>query len=1222
MTKKMTNIIVGCGGSGAKTATELAELMGQDPQWRHEMDQNVFFMLIDTDQNDLDRYSRLLRGSAPDVHVSSILSTAGFNTVGEILAEFIPGLMNGTDAEKRIAMERFSEHWWFENQGDLDFNSANPFRAPLVAQIKTGAGQVPLVSHLAAWHAMRDNARTPNSIESTLINLCDVIAARRAIIDHGGSDPLAHFNIFFLGSVAGGTGRGCMIPVAFKFKEVLFNRFKSVPFISGYFLDESCFKEGRDMNEELPQRINAMTGWSELSSWISYYLANANRGYRSDDYAYSLPSTSGTADASYDVLRSPLQGKHAANENIQAQDKLRRDRARLPFDAVAVIGNASSSGFAIRDPKAIYQMVATGLYCRLTRSEIESKISNEGRTYFSIGSAVAEIPCHDIQTYYSDLARYDVARLLMRDPWENEARSEAAGILDWLGLGMPLPTLLADPVEGEVETSTELLVREWFSPQGAGDLELNKLQAALDDQSLSEVQHTLDEMLNECRLEDPLFLDEIGRAFINHFSAYQRAKGLEIADGDSLAGLVEELLIGAESPGRRTSVLDRTGSAAVVAETARWLDIMLADLGENTLSQKAIDEWFSDPMCPQRSPDVGTVLEETKGREGPFGIMGKRFNDQEIMRLTNEARRALQVLYARALGRWLGSSGGGGAEPGLLGRLRPKLARIHKNASMVVKCADRCLTESGLTADKLRTQASKLFAPENLVDSLAMSDPNSTSYYVRRNIRPPQPAMHDLELVNPATLESARSALMLPPMEGTAEDQPVLRNRLRESFSASKYLFKGQHRGEEIISRFELSRVLRDLRKLWIPYLEKVKNRGKDAYEETAQKFRNFFGINPRVIGDTVSISSDGNFDSIAGEDSLLLGMACSMARACRPFWRTSDSAARQPKLLVQIPIEPVEEMISDWETTIQNQANIEGSTGSAVEVIANRAEAKTGNRHNPFVLVVYMSEGASTLDRVESLDVWQIDSKLHKALQRAEDLRRPMAFAADGEMWDGYRGSGFADPCYVFNPLLRKHRWRPWIPRNQQEQERAEISELDLAVVYACWGPAWFLKAALGEEGCARALSASKMPGEPLFVEGERRIFAYARVPRIIQSSGVANLNTGRMVFGPGDSVAQSIRTIPDVLEGRMQPRSKAENSGSHIRALREAVEQEYEGFFGPLAREYGFHPESGRAVYAKLVDAMEARALVERDRDRSDSEFWQRVLDALVAKRRLYQL
>lgn len=1217
--KKMTSILVGCGGSGAKIATELANLMSQDPQWRYDMDENVFFMLVDTDQGDLNSYSDRLKASAPNVHVSSILSTAGFNTVEEILADFIPGLGKGDEDEQREAMSRFAEHWWFKNPSATSWENSEPFRARSVAQIKTGAGQVPLVSHLAAWYAMRDGKRITKSIESTLLELCETIAARRAIINHGDDDPLSTFNVFFLGSVAGGTGRGCIIPVAFKFKEVFFNRFNSVPHISGYFLDESCFKSGRDRHEELPQKLNAMTGWSELSSWLGLFHSTETVESKDRNYGYSLPSMREPGDSSYDVLRSARQGRLGADRISKDQDASRRAKARVPVDHVGVIGNTSSSGFEIKNPNIIYQMVATGLYCRLIRSEIEGKISNDGRTYFSIGSAIAQIPCHEIQEYYRDLARHDAAEQIKREPSGPEVFTEAESIIDWLDLSDPLPALLGDPDEGEAENSMERLVKSLFSKQrGEGALQLNQVNTALDDQNVGDVSVALDEVLKEGQLDDPGFVSRIGDAFVKQFLS---DKGIEGTDNiETIAEAVIERLIGTDEE----SVLTKTGSVTVVSAVVKRLEKKMAELAESTFSAKAIEDWFSNPEAQFRQPNVHEVLERIKGKEGPLGLTGKYFSDQEISEMMTEARRALQVIYARALGKWLTSTGSGKADMGLMKCLMPKLNQIKTNASMVGKCADRCLSESTLTRKQLRERADKLFSTDELVHSLAMSDPNSTDYYVRRNIRPPQPLQEELKLVNSKALDTARAALMGDRLDGeSADDYPTLRNDLRDDFNTSRYLLKTQSEGEEIIQAFELAPVLRDLAKRWRPYLKKENDRSRDEFEETAQKFYNFFGIRPKVVGNEVSLSGDGKLESIGGEDALLLGMASAMARSCRPFWKTADTASTEPRLTVQIPIEPAAEKISEWGNEIQGQANIQGGSGKAVEVIANRQNSYAGGQHNPFVLIVYMSEGASSLDRLESLNSWELDSTIQRALRRAEDLKKPpMPFATADEMWDGYRGSGFADPCYIFNSTLRKHRWRPWVSLEDQEQEAVDIEGLDLAVMYACLGPEWFLTKALGEAECARVLAETELPSGPIFKEGERQIFHYDRAPYVIARRGEASVNTAQFVFTSGDAIAQSIRTIPDMLNGIKPPRSKDKNSQVHIPKLREAVEMEYTGFFEYVAEEHGFHPKSGKSVYARLVKAMQTRALEERHKNQKDSPFWQTVLETLKAKKKLYDL
>ena len=300
--KKMTNIIVGCGGSGAKIAASMAELMGQDPSWRHEMDDNVYFMLLDTDRGDLEQYADKIKRAAPNIHVSDLLTTNGYSNVGEILDDLAPGTRTGSPETDRKALARCADRWWFIDKNKSDFSSAGPFRAPEVSRITTGAGQVPMVSYIATWAAMKSTPRSPTSIESSIEHLCERISNRKVGISFGGESPLGEFNIFFVGSLAGGTGRGALIPVAFKLKEVFYKKFGRIPFISGYLIDQSCFERLREDHERLPQMMNAMTGWSEVSTWISCY-----QNHKLSKFGYSLPGMTNMHDKANDVLSSLVE---------------------------------------------------------------------------------------------------------------------------------------------------------------------------------------------------------------------------------------------------------------------------------------------------------------------------------------------------------------------------------------------------------------------------------------------------------------------------------------------------------------------------------------------------------------------------------------------------------------------------------------------------------------------------------------------------------------------------------------------------------------------------------------------------------------------------------------------------------------------------------------------------------------------------------------------------
>ncbi|MEI6606042.1 MAG: tubulin-like doman-containing protein, partial [Verrucomicrobiota bacterium] len=1001
--KIMTNIFVGCGGTGAKVALQLSKLMGEDPKWRYEMDENVYFFLLDTDQKDLDKYASEIHTCAPDVYVSSFLTSDGFGTPGEILSEFIPGLTEGSAEQQLKSLNRFSEHWWCSRPDAADAKSIDMFRVPRVAQIMAGAGQVPMVSFLAAWQAMKGTSRNVNSIEKELDKLCTEIGNRRVDINFSGDNPLGEFNIFFVGSVAGGTGRGCVIPIAFKMKEVFFSRFGRIPFISGYFLDQDCFQAGRRDHEVLPQMMNAMTGWSEMSSWLALYeKEHSKTGSANVAYGYSLPGLTATHDPDYDVLHSPMDGE------FDLKDALRRDRARLPLDAIGVIGSRSGMGYAADGPEDVYRMVATAMYVRLTQSEIDSEISNEGRTYFSVGSSISEIPCHEIEEYFNLKARFDAANSISAVVSESDLKNEASRVMTWLGLSDPLGCLLEDATGEEITSAMQLFVRELAGGTGMFESDLAPLTIALDDQNIEDCETVLAAKLSETRLDDPQFLAQIAKVFLEQFIRFHQRSGEELAGLDGVIEGVLGFLVTADK-----SVLRSSGSAYAVSEVARHLIAGLRDTVDEQLSKKGIEGWLSDSTAGRRMPSAITVLTETKDREGFLGVAGKRFTEDEKTLVRDETTRELRVLYARALGKVLSSPRSKDGNMGLVSQLGARLEDLRSNANMLVKAVDYCRLVMDLDSEKLRSMSSKLFVGERLEQSLSMDVIGSAGFNIRRRICPIEPDADELDLDNPAALSVISKNLVGPILKGEAGDHPRLTQELETSLSIAKYYYKGDGKAgrQNIKKRFELAPALRGLATRWRKYLDDERKQGRDRYEELAQKFRNFFGITPKLLADsTVTISGDNSLVEAAADDYLLLGLCCVSARSCRPFWQTTR--ATNPKLVVQIPIDLPKGKDIGWKTIIQENANMGNGGSEDIRLIPNQV-AGSKNEHNPYILAVYTSAGVSNLDEVLSLSAWRDNPTLRRCLVNAESKEIPMPFRGDNDMWEGYRGSGFSDPSY-----------------------------------------------------------------------------------------------------------------------------------------------------------------------------------------------------------------
>ena len=1218
--KKMTNIIVGCGGSGAKIAVGMAELMGQDPSWRHEMDENVYFMLLDTDRGELDKYVARLK-NYPNVYVASLLTSNGYQTVGEIVDEMAGGTQTGESETDRLALERLATRWWCANKNASDFDSLGTFTVPEVKVLTTGAAQVPMASYIASWIAMKPSKRSPNSIEGKIKELCEIIAKRRVGINFDGESPVGEFNIFFLGSLAGGTGRGTIIPVAFKLKEVFYKKFGRIPHISGYLMDQSCFEKGREPHNVLPQMMNSMTGWSEVSSWLSYYSEETGGNVRSN-YGYSLPSFDNMHDEASDVLSSLLAEAKIANAGRKAVFGL--DRARLPFDAVGVIGGQSAAGIEV-DADQIYQMTATALYVRLSQSVVDSKISNEGRNYFSVGTSVTMVPCEKIETFFQRKASLDVVHRFLSKATLAEISSQAEELLALLGFANPLADFLGHEPALEVKNPMQAFAQRCLENGGFFESRLADLRTALANQNPAEAERLAVDLLGEAALDDDKFLSEAARCFVEAFCTHSVKNHGENAliDEDAIleAALVHVLRL-----------LDSSGSVGTVEQFCIVTANRLRELRDSVLSRNGIEDWFA--KTGSTLPSASSVLDKAKSREGFLGLTGSFFSDDEISEIMSEAKREMAVATLRALGKVLNLPADHGKKGvGLLSRIANRLEDAGARSRFLCSCASVVKDRMNISVEGLADERRKLFASPNPANDIN----DGAGMNICRSIRPKFPAEEELLLEAGAANTFAASVIRgVDPKSGKVYDysekeriKPLDKeawlDELKSGFQASRYKAIFPEGTRDVKEKFRLSKVVQDLSVAWRELLQDSWERGdKDEYYAHAQIFRNFFGIEPRPVGNTIEISGGEEYDeyrSVAGDDFLMLGIAAASARACRPFWRTSHGAEHSPHLIVQVPVSIEEGKKALWSNLIQKHSNIPSQGTKQIDVLANET-AGSDKEHNPYVLAVYTSTAASNLDQVTTLDAWKTNPTLLKALRLAEDPegKCQMPFNENIEkIWPGYRGSGFTDPSYIYQPELRRNRWRPWMPKEEQEKQNQQDdgSKLALQAVYATLGPKWYLEAALGEEQAKGVLAASGLSGDPIFSEGERKMFKLGRLPVRIRA-GKASTDDADIRIHVGSNVTQSIRTLPEIFAGKREARSLRGGGTDHLLELGKSVESEYNDFFGPFAEAQGFHSSTAKAAHLKMLQKLKDHFIEEREKSNpnqedGDREFWQTVLKSL---------
>lgn len=1221
--KKMTNIIVGCGGSGAKIAIKMANLMGQDPSWRYEMDENVYFLLLDTDRNDLNKHAVQLESAAPDIHVSSLLTSNGYQSVGEILDDLDPGTRTGKPETDRIALERFAERWWFAEKNASDMLSARPFRVPKVSRITTGAGQVPMVSYIAAWISMKPGRRSANSIETSIQNLCQKISERRVGINFDGENPMGEFNIFYLGSLAGGTGRGALIPVAFKLKEVFYKRFGRIPFISGYLLDQSCFEVRREPHESLPQMMNSMTGWSEVSGWLSYYQEETGGRVKPTNYGYSLPGISNMHDKANDVLASLLEEKDIAGAEKGSSYGL--DRARLPFDAVGVIGRQSAAGFEAQSVDEIYQMVSTSLYVRLSQSKVDSKISNDGRTYFSVGSSVTLVPYEEIETFFRKKASLDTVHRFLAKAEDREIDRQADELLSLLGFANPIADFLNYDVTMEAGSPMQAFARRCMEPGGFFESRLADLNTALANQNPGEAERLLVDLLGESALEDGRFLAESASCFIESFCNHS-------VKNHGAKALIDESAMLEAAIAHTVQILNSTGSVAAVEQFCIVMSNRLRELRDSILTRSGMEKWFAETGT--QAPRTSEVLEKAKSREGFLGLTGAFYSDDETAEIMSEVKREMAVATLRALGKALNlPAETGKTGVGLLSRISEKLGDAAARAHFLSRCASVVKERMNISIEGLSDERKNLFASMDPSNDVM----DGADMHIRRQIRPLFPSDAELLLEAGQANDFAASVIRgadaksgkLYEYDAQSKADPLDKeewlDQLKSGFQASRYRAVFPEGTRQVMEKFRLTKVVRDLAVGWRKLLQESWTRGdKDRYHAMAQRFRNFFGIEPRLTGDTVEISGDGEYRSVAGDDFLMLGLACASARACRPFWKTTKNAEHSPHLIVQVPVSIEEGKKALWAGMIQQNSNMQLQNSEQIDVISNET-AGSSKEHNPYILAVYTSTAAENLDQVTTLDAWKNNDTLLKALRLAENLngKYDLPFNPEiEEIWPEYRGSGFTDPSYIHQPELRRNRWRPWVPKEEQETQNQQDdgSKLAFQSVYATLGPKWYLEAALGKEQAQTILASSALPGEPVFAEGEKKMFKLGRLPVRIRS-GKASTDDADIRIQIGSNVTQSIRTLPEVLAGKREARSARGGGTDHLVELGRSVENEYNDFFGSFAEVQGFHQSTAKAAHLKMLHKLKEYFIEQRQKsnpnqEEGDREFWQVVLEALTKK------
>jgi hypothetical protein len=1016
------NIYLACGGSGIKTLKALTEMMSQDPVFRHGFKNDIYYIAVDTDKDELKGLQEHAFALVPGSNEGNIISVqTSANTqslapaVREILQK-IESLPSG-DKSRAEAERRFREHWW-HNQ-DLPFTTDQRL-AP-----QKGAGQCPPVSFFLTW---RQLPQISDRIEGVF---AEIIKKRGGDLSAEGKRhlPLEDLNVHVVAGLAGGTGRGCWEVLAFKLGEILRKQFGGQLNVKAVLFDSTVtqsVKENKKPETELATKVNAITGISQISLWeqvlahkqhLSKRLKQVDDKFEDleDELIYRLPSLDNPADVDSDVLQVHAKPPTDAERRVG-------EGAEPPASSVCLIFDSNDR--AILDSSDdYYQMAGRALYAQLKFSMVGRSVINYKAFYNSIGGASIEVPAAKIQDYLEANSRIAFLENIATQSDLNAVFEKAvAAVRPAAGFGendgidkcLPLASARAEDLSLWQRCVKKLLddrATTW-SDLEADLIKGQNLETLLED--LQTYASVSDEQVNAAVAET---LGSLGPS------------GLDV-----LRPYLEAIYYRDVVPAERLSKRQRNlrGVAAFCEQFDNAIRAAVASLPDKVR--------FGEDRT------IETVFEEAKGR--PMLIAGRRFADEEITELRQAAD--LQLLrnaypqLKKAFGESVASFFGQAAvvkanAESILGICEEVKKDVGKRLAKEWKVGDgnfeKCFGEvfsdptnpaKGLDHEDAQRFYKRLLKPALAVEEVRSLCVDDNSLNIGGE--------HAVQAVDALLYENALSDAFA---QGAGRDKIGFAKALDADLKRAVTI-----KSDLVKERFNLLQSLDTIRRAWASYLPKVRH-DNDDLERALHIFQSLFGRRAE--------EKMGEFD-IGSTDELLKDMTASLASTTTAYWKLGDSMSSQRSVYVFLPKLGGEFQRDEWDKYLAEKMpqGVEPSVDQGREGEAN-----------PFAVVAFAIESTNkatpdnphgSLDNILSLNYWR-ETSVVRHLQRAEE--RSGANALFNPLLTGMNGSSFHDPVYVEKEVYASLRWRPWYERKASAAAADEAEDGALrALVYMFFQP------------------------------------------------------------------------------------------------------------------------------------------------------------------------
>lgn len=651
--EKRFQIYIGFGGAGCKSIVEMTSVLKDDFVLGTMADRKLAFLFIDTDQEEIDKAIVAVEENLRDFYDK--------NSSSIVLHRLDLGSpwANGRDSFQERIITRFHnlskksaggaedirESWWTHENGE-------PFCFNGVKNPSQGASQMPLSSRIMAWENSAEIKKTIDGIVDESI--------RRNV-------GCSQCDLYFVTSLAGGTGRGCWSTLAFMMREQFERRSVTASPI-GIYLDATTFPD-LPQNQHTRVKLNSLTGMSELTMWLQNARRRTSEDPKQDYVLYNLDNPEKSA-AVIDTMRA---GSVRSNSDSELAQKLSRGtHTGDPVDLACIITGVNEQGVSLVSKDKYQKQVGQILYSLLKYSDLARReFNNTGtaRPLFSLGSTIYAVESDSIRDYMRIKAKECILSKQIRldyDPKKEKDRLRQA----WTSL---VTGNVGDQGEAIGRFDFQTYVDRRIADAVGSDLLLRNLNECISPKATGAKQNSEKAESEAARIDGfnlPNAADLL-RAWLKDWYtslATQQPEGAarpgagssdEKSDSFLKKGVIKALFEPAWSSDREkaklSSIQDSIEALTYAEEYFKSLKgtIDSAILGREWVSTGDYEFITRLPFSESKPGEMKALIKSTKGKAGVLGAIGMgsapNFDPSEQKLINSTAIKILRSKYARAI---------------------------------------------------------------------------------------------------------------------------------------------------------------------------------------------------------------------------------------------------------------------------------------------------------------------------------------------------------------------------------------------------------------------------------------------------------------------------------------------------------------------------------------------------------------------------------------------